>query len=179
MAADDVSGGPSVHPRLRLVADALVVLAVLPWMTSILVSGAVVAPKVFGILGDPARGGEVMQPIFIALGWAYVGLAVLLVLGEILRGISLGWRVLSGVSLLRLPTSALLTVLALWSALVVNPEMKAIRDSGLTRGQGDAWIRFESLHRLAETLATAQLILGALLLLLVFAGAWRRAAAEG
>ena len=175
MSAAASREGSATRPRLRLVAEALVVLALLPWMTALVVSGALVAPLVFGIIGDPSAAGEVMQPIFIRLGYLYVGLAGLLVAGEILRGAACGWRILNGISLLRLPLAAVLALMAYFSAFVISPEMKAIRDGGMVRGQDAAWVRFEELHDLSETLAFAELALGAVLLALVFAGAWRRA----
>jgi hypothetical protein len=182
-AADDAKrSGPDVlprRPRLALAGSALGYLALIPWMGGLAVVGAVVAPMVFRLIGNPAEAGEVMQPIFIRLDGLYMVCAVLLLAGEGLRAAGLGRQAaFAWPHVPRLPLAVAMAALAAWGRYFVHPEMVSLR-AGQAMGTGDpeAWVRFEQLHHIAESAAKAQLWLGLALLVLSLVGGWIAAGA--
>lgn len=164
--------GPVVQSRLLLVGNSLVLLGLLPWLTGLVVAGAFVAPVVFGMIPNPSEAGEVMQPVFLRLDKLYLVLSSMVVVGQAVRLVALGEARFQFRNLLQGALAVGMTVLCWYGALVAHPEMKAIRDGGMTRGDGPAWLRFDHLHKLSESMGKTEVACGALLLGLLFWSAW-------
>ncbi len=165
----------ATRARLGVVGAALSLGGMVPLLGGHLATRLVVSPTIFGLLGDPAAAGQLMQPVFLGLDRLYLASALVILLGEGIRAGALGQAALSGAELLRLPLAGGLTVLTAWGALVTHPRMAALRGAAAAGAGGDGWIRFDHLHRLSEGLANGVTAAAVALLLVAFWSAWRRA----
>jgi len=133
----------------------IAILAAAVWLGGMLALGAVVAPVVFHTVPAPTSA-DAMTVIFrrfdkIAMGCAVVVLAVE------------GWRARSGratrLDWARIACGAGAAGLAVWQGMVLSPRIEALHVAGAVRGSGALGAELESLHKVAETEAKAQLAL--------------------
>ena len=147
--------------------SALHQLAIALWLGGMLALGALAAPAVFGAAkqaGDTHWGTPLYNFAGAAMGEAfrrYNGLAM--AAGLIAAAAGLGYGYLAGLCPIRLRVRAGLTAAAwavtAWQALVLYPQMLAVRNSG----QMDA---FDAMHKTYASAGHAQalLLMGVLLL---------------
>lgn len=159
---------PSKSPEgspLALVAVASVELvAMVLWVGGLVVLGAIVAPTVFR--GVPApTSADVMTLVFRKFDRIAMGSSAVALLAEGLLS-RVGGRVLR----LDLARAFALVVAALFAIAVgahYSPTIAELHAHGAIRGLGEDGLALERAHRMAETLAKAQLglVLGALIAL--------------
>lgn len=144
----------------RLSEHFLLVLVTL-WVGAVWSIGYIVAPTLFGVLGDRTLAGNVAGRLFAIVGWIGIG-ASTYVLGFLF--VRLGWRAFrSGIFWLVL--AMLLTTLA--SQLGIQPLMAQMKADAWPREVMDTVMRgrFATWHGISSVLYLVQSVLGLLLIL--------------
>jgi hypothetical protein len=139
---------------LERALEALALVALAVWLGGLVVLGAAAAPLVFRIVPAP-YAADAMTAVFQRFDMIAVGCAVLVLLVEVAH--ALLRRPLLRSDVVRASLACGATGLAIFLAMVVSPRIAALHQSGAIRGLGELGERLEATHRLAESVAKAEL----------------------
>jgi hypothetical protein len=131
-------------------------LALALWAGGLAVLGAVVAATVFRIVPAPTSA-DAMTVVFRRFDALAMACAAISLLSEA----GLAWRGARPIraDVARAAATVVAAVLAIIEGVHLSPAIQALHRDGAVRGYGDAGMRLEALHRLAETSAKAELVL--------------------
>lgn len=135
------------------------------WVGGLWVIGYLVTPLLFQMLDDRALAGDLAGRLFLVMGYIGLGCGFALYLAQRLHR-----RSTPGQGL-RAGLIALMLVLTAVGMFVLQPQMAALKQAGLTPGSAEA-ARFGQLHGIAAVIYLMNSLLG--LALVVMGGERRR-----
>jgi putative copper export protein len=143
--------------------EAVSLLALAVWLGGLVALGAVAAPLVFGIVPAPASA-DAMTAVFRRFdAFAIACGAVVLVVEAAHAALR---QPLLRRDLVRGGLGVVAVVLAIVEATFISPHIERLHQGGAVRGVGEAGIELDRVHHLAESLAKAELLLVAAVLVL-------------
>lgn len=148
----------SVTMKLDRAATAVGLAALAIWVGGMVALGACAAPIVFGKV-PPPLAGDTMGTIFRRFDVVAMTCAVVVLAVEAVRALLLSGRP-SLLDRIRGLGAIAAAACAIYIGVVASPGIMALHEAGAVRGQGEAGMRLEYLHDMAELLGKAEVLLG-------------------
>lgn len=129
------------------VLSILALVSIALWVGGMIALGAIVAPVVFNMVPSPTSA-DAMTVVFRRFDKVAVACIVTVLLTEAVQAIVR--RPLGRIDVARMTLTVLGGALVVWQATVISPEIEALHVAGAIRGLGEAGLRLEATHKLAE-----------------------------
>lgn len=147
------------------VAASVAVLAAGATIGGMVALGACAAPFVFRMTPAPFSG-EAMGAAFARFDQIALGAAVVLLGAEVARTWAAGRRGRTLAARARRMAAMLLAGAAALMGLTITPKINDLHRAGARRGEGEQGVVLEALHRRAELIGRAEVLLGAAVVVL-------------
>jgi putative copper export protein len=129
------------------VLSILALVSIALWVGGMIALGAIVAPVVFNMVPSPTSA-DAMTVVFRRFDKVAVACIVTVLLTEAVQ--ALVRRPLGRIDVARMGLTVLGGALVVWQATVISPEIEALHVAGAIRGLGEAGLKLEATHKLAE-----------------------------
>jgi uncharacterized membrane protein len=154
---------PRATRAIAVITAIVAVVATGLWIGGLVTLGAIVAPIVFRNVPAPASA-DAMTLVFRRFDRVAITCAGVVMLVEVARAVS-GLR-LTRVDVARACFALAGAATTVFQATTISPRIEALHHEGAIRGLGDAGLELEAVHRIAESLGKAQLIIALALIAL-------------
>ena len=129
------------------VLSILALVSIALWVGGMIALGAIVAPVIFNMVPSPTSA-DAMTVVFRRFDKVALACIVTVLLTEAAQ--ALVRRPLRRLDVARMALTVLGGALVVWQATVISPEIEALHVAGAIRGLGEAGLKLEATHRLAE-----------------------------